>query len=56
MLNRMCKNCLCLNADCAGTENQVWTGCIYKKTTTKETAEHMTKEEVSNLIDKLNRR
>ena len=32
MLNEMCKNCLCLGKDCNGTENQVRTGCIYRKT------------------------
>lgn len=31
-LNHMCKNCTCLNVDCNGTTNKVWTGCIYKKT------------------------
>lgn len=30
-INRMCKNCTCLNVDCKGTTNQVWTGCVYKK-------------------------
>lgn len=32
MLNEMCKNCLCLGKDCNGTEKQVWTGGIYRKT------------------------
>lgn len=32
MLNKMCENCLCLGKDCNGTENQVWSGCIYRKT------------------------
>lgn len=30
-LNNMCKNCNCLNKDCKGTTNQVYTGCIFKK-------------------------
>lgn len=55
-MNRMCKNCLCLNVDCAGTENQVWTGCVFKKTTAPEKESYMTKDEVSKLIDKLNGR
>ena len=34
MLNAMCLDCqkLCkLGGDCKGTENPVWSGCIYKK-------------------------
>ena len=30
-LNRMCLNCKCLDNDCAGTNCQDWTGCIYRK-------------------------
>lgn len=56
MLNRMCKNCLCLNNGCVGTNNTNWTGCVFKKTATKEAEREMTKEEVSKLIDKLNGR
>ena len=29
-LNNMCKDCNCLNKDCEGTNEQSWTGCIYK--------------------------
>lgn len=53
MLNMMCNNCACLNADCNGTKETAWTGCIYRKTLVKEMESYMTKEEVSNLIDKL---
>lgn len=56
MLNRICNNCLCLNIDCQGTTNTVWTGCILKKTSKPEKESHMTKEEVSDLIDKFNGR
>jgi len=53
MLNMMCKNCICLNGDCNGTKETVWTGCVYKKPIINETESHITKEEVANLIDKL---
>lgn len=55
-MNRMCENCLCLNNGCTGTTETVWTGCIFKKTAEPEKESYMTKEEVSNLIDKLNGR
>lgn len=55
-MNKMCKDCLCLNVDCVGTNNTNWTGCIYRKTAIKEVHKEITKEEVSNLIDKLNGR
>lgn len=32
MLNPMCKNCIYLGASCKGTQETVWTGCIYRKT------------------------
>lgn len=56
MLNMMCKNCLCLNNDCNGTENQVWTGCVFKKTAEPEKESYMTKSEVHDLIDTLSNR
>lgn len=31
MLNSMCTRCARLGIDCKGTENQVWTGCVYKE-------------------------
>lgn len=31
MLNEMCKNCWNCGTRCQGTENQVWTGCVYRK-------------------------
>lgn len=31
-LNLICRNCLCLDADCKGTKCQTWTGCVYKVT------------------------
>lgn len=55
MLNRMCKNCLCLNNGCVGTNNTVWTGCIYRKTAIKQRNNELTKDEVYNLIEKLRR-
>ena len=30
MMNPICNNCAKLGKDCAGTNNQVWTGCIYR--------------------------
>lgn len=45
-LNSMCTNCLCLGKECAGTCNQVWTGCIYKKTK-QEGKEHGTDYRIS---------
>lgn len=35
MLNKICENCICLGVDCRGTENQVWTGCVHRKTESK---------------------
>lgn len=32
MLNKMCESCACLGIECNGTESQVWSGCIYRKT------------------------
>lgn len=30
-MNKMCNNCKCLKDEkCKGTEETVWTGCIYK--------------------------
>ena len=54
-MNKMCKDCLCLNVDCAGTNNTNWTGCIYRKTAAKERNEEISKDEVYNLIEKLRR-
>jgi len=31
-MNNMCNNCICLNVDCKGSQETVWTGCIFKKT------------------------
>lgn len=56
MLNRMCENCLCLNNGCAGTTSMVWTGCIFKETLKPEKESYMSKEEVSDIIDKLSNR
>lgn len=33
MLNTICLDCKKLNNGCSGTENQNWTGCIYKEKT-----------------------
>jgi hypothetical protein len=30
-INRMCMKCDCLGVDCAGTESQVWTACVYRQ-------------------------
>lgn len=30
-MNRMCIDCRCRGVDCAGTDNQTWTGCIYRQ-------------------------
>ena len=30
-MNRMCIDCKCLGVDCKGTDNNVWTGCVYRK-------------------------
>lgn len=30
MINSMCKDCINYNNDCKGTENTVYTGCIYR--------------------------
>lgn len=32
MLNTMCNKCVRLGIDCQGTENQLWSGCIYQET------------------------
>ena len=34
-MNSMCLSCSCLNNDCSGTDNKVWSGCIYRKPTSK---------------------
>lgn len=31
-LNSICDRCTLLGRECAGTSNQVWTGCVYRKT------------------------
>ena len=31
MLNRMCYDCVKRGTECNGTEDQVWTGCVYRK-------------------------
>ena len=33
-LNPMCVNCI--NPDCFGTTNKLWSGCIYRQTEKKE--------------------
>lgn len=30
-LNSICLNCVNLYKNCKGTQNQVWTGCVYRK-------------------------
>ncbi len=30
MMNPICNNCAKLGNGCPGTNNQVWTGCIYR--------------------------
>lgn len=32
MLNRMCTECKRLGQVCTGTENEVWSNCVYKET------------------------
>lgn len=55
MMNRMCKNCARLGIDCKGTENQVWSGCVYKEnaqqTLKRMLAELSELEEVANKAD-----
>lgn len=55
MLNKMCESCLCLGKDCKGTENQVWSGCICKKTTKDLEKllkiEGMTDGEIESIVD-----
>lgn len=41
MLNEMCLNCKCLEKGCAGTHNQVWSGCIYKEKFENEQQEYL---------------
>lgn len=55
MLNKMCENCLCLGNDCKGTGNQVWSGCIYRKTEKDLVKllkiEGMTDGEIESIVD-----
>lgn len=55
MLNKMCENCLCLGNECKGTENQVWSGCIYKRTERHLVKmlkiEGMTGGEIESIVD-----
>ena len=30
-LNQMCRDCRCLDTDCRGSHDKVWTGCVYKR-------------------------
>ena len=46
MLNEMCLNCKCLENGCAGTHNQVWSGCIYKENFQNEQSEYLKRYEV----------
>lgn len=39
MMNPICNNCAKLGKDCAGTNNQVWTGCIYRVVKESDTLE-----------------
>ena len=32
MLNRMCYDCQMRGTECDGTEDQTWSGCVYRKT------------------------
>ena len=46
-MNRMCNNCICLNNTCKGSNNTVWTGCIFRKT-----ENNMTKQALlENILD-----
>lgn len=36
-LNNICLDCVLLGKECAGTSNQVWTGCVSRKTKQEET-------------------
>jgi hypothetical protein len=52
-VNRMCLDCSCLGRDCIGTDNQNWTGCVYRKrvNTDKEPAAYipvMSREELED--------
>ena len=35
-MNRMCVDCTTRGVSCDGTENQTWTGCIYRTTSTQD--------------------
>lgn len=47
MLNRMCKDCARLGSDCKGTQEQVWTGCVYYKKDVKRSLEVQKAEALS---------
>lgn len=50
MLNKMCKKCARFGIDCKGTENQVWSGCVYKITDSKDLLKELL-EKLSQLED-----
>ena len=39
-MNSMCKDCLCLGKTCGGTNNPVWTGCVFKEKAKREENEN----------------
>lgn len=44
-MNDMCNNCICLNEDCKGSQETVWTGCVFKKTEKEIVRTYRTKQE-----------
>jgi len=48
-MNDMCNNCICLNVDCKGSQETVWTGCVSKKTATINTTTNI--EELKKKIE-----
>lgn len=52
MLNEMCLTCKCLENGCGGTQNQIWSGCIYKEKFENEQAEYLKRYE--NVMKKFN--
>lgn len=48
-MNDMCNNCICLNADCKGSNETVWTGCIFKKTEKDELKQKIENQKAENI-------
>lgn len=52
-LNWFCKECLCLGNDCKGSNDRVYSNCIYRKTWVDRGCKVITKYGIGEIIDYL---